>query len=139
MCWYSFADIHYMLTKHTLGILYQKYYNRIARYCKLQYYYWFSCCELRKWSYRQVVFLNLLIFSFLALAVYSRCPYAYEALCNLNILQLPCSKVLKRVLKEGSEKPEVVEDYLRQQLEEFCEYRKQPEAGGFPKPLGLGI
>ena len=89
------------------------------RYCKLKYYYWFSCCELRKWFYRQVVFLNRVIFSFLALAVYSRCPSAYEALSNLNILQLPCSKVLKRVLKEGSEKPGVVEDYMRQQLEEF--------------------
>ena len=85
------------------------------------------------------MFLNLVIFAFLALAVYSRCPSAYEALSNLHILQLPCSKVLKRVLKEGSEKPGVVEDYMGQQLEEFCEYRKQPVAGGFPQPLGLRI
>ena len=85
------------------------------------------------------MFLNLLIFSFLALAVYSRCPSAYEALCNLNILQLPCSKVLKRVLKEGSEKPGVDEEYMRQQHEKFCQYKKQREAGGFPQPLGLGI
>ena len=76
---------------------------------------------MRKWPYRQVVFLNLLIFSFLALAVYSRCPSAYEALNNLNILQLPCSKVLKRVLKEGSEKPGVDEDYMRQH--EACSRR----------------
>ncbi|XP_015779661.1 PREDICTED: uncharacterized protein LOC107357534 [Acropora digitifera] len=75
----------------------------------------------------------------MALAVYSRCPSAYEALCNLNILQLPCSKVLKRVLKEGSEKPGVDEEYMRQQHEKFCQYKKQREAGGFPQPLGLGI
>ena len=91
-----------------------------------------SVFKLRKWSYRQEVFLNLLIFSFLALAVYSRCPSAYEALSNLNILQLPCSKVLKRVLKEGSEKPGVDEEYMRQQHEKFCQYKKQREAGGFP-------
>ena len=50
--------------------------------------------------------------SFAALAVYNRSPSAYEALRDCSILQLPCTKVLKKVLKDGAEKPGIDLNYF---------------------------
>ena len=74
-----------------------------------------------------------------ALAVYSHSPSAFEALRKLKILQLPCSKVLKRVLKDGSENPGIDEDYLMVQEEKFAEFQSNREKEGAPHPLGLGV
>lgn len=74
-----------------------------------------------------------------ALAVYNRSPSAYEALRNLTILQLPCTKVLKNVLKDGAEQPGIDENYFQIQQAKYKEYQEQRESGGHPQPLGIGV
>ena len=71
--------------------------------------------------------------------MYNRCPSAYDALRGLNILQLPCSKILKKVLKEGSEKAGIDESYLSSQEKKFHEYKESREKEGHPQPLGIGV
>jgi len=77
--------------------------------------------------------------SFAALAVYNRSPSAYEALRDLSILQLPCTKVLKKVLKDGAEKPGIELHYIQSQQGKFQAYQRQPESDGHPLPLGIGV
>lgn len=74
-----------------------------------------------------------------ALAVYNRSPSAYEALRGLHILQLPCSKVLKKVLKDGSEKAGIDHDFFAGQQEKYKAYQGQRESEGHPQPLGIGV
>lgn len=73
------------------------------------------------------------------MAVYTRRPCAYEALRNLKILQLPCSKKLKKVLKQGSEKPGIDDDYLFRQRETYIKFQDKKELQGYPRPLGIGV
>lgn len=75
----------------------------------------------------------------LALAVYNRSPSAYEALRDLSILQLPCTKVLKKVLKDGAEQPGIDHHYFESQQEKFKAYQMERESGGHPQPLGIGV
>ena len=75
----------------------------------------------------------------IVLAVYSRSPSAYEALRRLHILQLPCSKILKNVIKDGGEKPGIDEGYLHSQQGNFRIYQEQREKTGHSRPLGLGV
>lgn len=77
--------------------------------------------------------------SFSALAIYNRSPSAYEALHNLSILQLPCTKVLKRVLKDGAEKPGIDLHYFQSQQGKFQAYQRLRESDGHPQPLGIGV
>lgn len=77
--------------------------------------------------------------SFSALAVYNRSPSAYEALRNLSILQLPCTKVLKKVLKDGAEKSGIDPHYFQSQQGKFQAYQRQRESDGHPQPLGIGV
>ena len=77
--------------------------------------------------------------SFAALAVYNRRPSAYEALHDLSILQLLCTKVLKKVLKDGAEKPGIDLDYFQSQQGKFQAYQRQRENDGHPQPLGIGV
>jgi len=75
----------------------------------------------------------------LALAVYTRSPAAFAALHDLNILHLPCSKVLSKILKDGSEKAGIDEEYLQSQHGKFKRYQEQREMTNHPRPLGLGV
>ena len=77
--------------------------------------------------------------SFAALAIYNRSPSAYEALRDCSILQLPCTKVLKKVLKDGAEKPGIDLNYFQNQQEKFQAYQRQRESDGHPQPLGIGV
>ena len=76
---------------------------------------------------------------FTALAIYNRSPSAYEALRDCSILQLPCTKVLKKVLKDGAEKPGIDLNYFQTQQEKFQAYQSQRESDGHPQPLGIGV
>lgn len=58
---------------------------------------------------------------------------------GLSILQLPCTKVLKKVLKDGAEQPGIDLHYFENQQEKFTNYTKQRESGGHPQPLGIGV
>jgi len=71
--------------------------------------------------------------------VYNRSHSAYEALRNLSILQLPCTKVLKNVLKDGAEKPGIDHNYFYSQRAKYQEYHKQRESTGHPQPLEIGV
>ncbi|KAL9953963.1 hypothetical protein ACROYT_G041447 [Oculina patagonica] len=74
-----------------------------------------------------------------ALAVYNRSPSAYEALRGLKILQLPHSKTLKQIIKDGSENAGIDEEYLLGQHQIYVNYQKTREEEGHPRPLGLGV
>ncbi|XP_022791983.1 uncharacterized protein LOC111331187 [Stylophora pistillata] len=74
-----------------------------------------------------------------ALAVYNRIPSGFEALSNLGIPQLPCTKVLKNVLKDAAEKPGIYENYFQSQCAKYQEYQKQRESTGHPQPLEIGV
>lgn len=87
-------------------------------------------------AYRRVDYVFYLT---LALAVYNRSPSAYEALRDLSILQLPCTKVLKKVLKDGAEQPGIDHRYFESQQEKFKAYQRERESGGHPRPLGIGV
>jgi len=82
--------------------------------------------------------LNLL-YLLVALAVHNRSPSAYEALHNLKILQLPHSKTLKKVIKGGSEKAGIDEDYLQGQQQTYEQLQSTREAERHPRPLGFGV
>ena len=69
----------------------------------------------------------------------NRSPSAYEALRNLSILQLPCTKVLKNVLKDDAEKPGIDQNYFQSRRAKYQEYQKQRESSGHPQPLGIGV
>lgn len=71
--------------------------------------------------------------------MYNRSPSAYEALRNLSILQLPCTKVLKNVLNDGAEQPGIDKNYFESQQAKYKEYEEQTESGGHPQPLGIGV
>ena len=75
----------------------------------------------------------------LALAVYTRSPSAFHALRDLKILQLPCSKVISKILKDGAEKAGIDDEYLKAQHDQFKSYQDQREKDGHPRPLGLGV
>ena len=75
----------------------------------------------------------------IALAVYNRSPSAYEACRDLKILQLPHSKTLKQIIKDGSEKAGIDEEYLLGQHKTYIKYQKEREEEGHPRPLGVGV
>ena len=83
----------------------------------------------------------MLIYTFLllALAVYTRSPSAFDALHDLKILQLPCSKVLTTILKDGAEKDGIDEEYLKAQSDQFRSYQDERKKNGHPRPLSLGV
>ena len=80
-----------------------------------------------------------LCYLWVALAVYNRSPSAYEALRGLQILQLPHSKTMKEIIKDGSENPCIDEEYLLGQHKTFVKFQKEREQQGYPRPLGLGV
>ena len=71
--------------------------------------------------------------------MYNRSPSAYEALRNLRILQLPCTKVFKNVLKDGAEKPRIDQNYFHSQRAKYQEHQKQRESTGHLQCLGIGV
>ena len=79
-----------------------------------------------------------MLFKLLALAIYNRSPSTYQAVKDLRILKLPCSKILTKVIKSNSENPGIDEQYLSKQQEEFQSYKIKRKAGGHPEPLGVG-
>ncbi|XP_044171867.1 uncharacterized protein LOC122956268 [Acropora millepora] len=75
----------------------------------------------------------------LALPVYNRSLSAYQALWGQNVLQLPHSKTLKQIIKDGSEKSGIDEEYLYGQHKAYVKYQKEREEEGHPRPLGRGV
>ena len=75
------------------------------------------------------------------LAVYNRSLQlsAYKALRDLKILQLPHSKTLKQIIKDGSEKDGIDDEYLYGQNKTYIRYQKEREEEGHPRPLGVGV
>ena len=79
-----------------------------------------------------------LFYFWVALAVYNRYPSAYQALRNLKILQLPHSKTLKQVIKDGSEKDGIDDEYLYSQHKTYVRYQKEREEEGHPQTIRSG-
>ena len=77
--------------------------------------------------------------SFAGLALYNRSTSAYEALCDLSILQLLCTEVLKKVMKDGAEKPGIDLHYFQSQQVKFQAYQRQRESNGHLQPLRIGV
>ena len=74
----------------------------------------------------------------LALAVYSRSPAAYKALCKFNILHLPSTWAVKDKLREYVHKPGVNEEYLMVQKQRYKEFCDDKEKQGAKRPLSEG-
>ena len=81
----------------------------------------------------------MLLLISLALAVYTSSPSAFHALRDLKILQLPCLKVISKILKDGAEKAGIDDEYLKAQHDQFKSYQDQREKDGNLRPLGLGV
>ena len=56
-----------------------------------------------------------------------------------NILKLPHSKTLKQIIKDGSEKSGIDEEYLYGQHKAYVKYQKEREEEGQPRPLRSGV
>ena len=54
-------------------------------------------------------------------------------------MQLPHSKTLKKVIKAGSEKAGIDEEYLLNQHKTYTMFQKERERIGHPRPLGHGV
>ena len=74
----------------------------------------------------------------LALAVYSRSPAAYKALCKFNILHLPSTWAVKDKLRKYVHKPGVNEEYLMVQKQRYKEFCDDKEKQGAKRPLSEG-
>lgn len=85
------------------------------------------------------IYFSSYIYWYVALAVYTRSPSAYEALHKLKIFQLPHSKTLKKVIRGGSEQSGIDEDYLQGQQQIYEHFQSGREAEGHPRPLGIGV
>ena len=74
--------------------------------------------------------------SYLALALYTRSPRAFEAVKSLHILQLPSRKTLQSFTSANIQKPGVSDGYLCDQWKSykiFCDSVKDP------KPVAKGV
>jgi len=58
---------------------------------------------------------------------------------DLKNLQLPHSKTLKQIIKDGSEKAGIDEEYLLGQHKTYIKYQKEREEEGHPRPLGVRV
>ena len=54
-------------------------------------------------------------------------------------MQLPHSKTLKQIIKDGSEKAGIDDEYLYGQHKAYVKYQKEREEEGDPRPLGVGV
>ena len=54
-------------------------------------------------------------------------------------LQLPHYKTLKQIIKDGSEKDGIDDEYLYGQHKTYVRYQKEREEEGHPRPLGVGV
>ena len=75
-----------------------------------------------------------LLFLLVALAGYNRSPSAYEA-----TFQLPDSNTLKKVIRGGSEKSGIEEDYFQGQQQTYAQSQSRREVEGHPTPLRIGV
>ncbi|XP_073239015.1 uncharacterized protein [Porites lutea] len=73
-----------------------------------------------------------------ALAIYSRSPAAFRAVRSLGILQLPCSKEIRRIIGKNADGPGINEVYLQKQSNLFKQFCKETMNAGKREPLGVG-
>lgn len=87
-----------------------------------------------------VSWINLLqqFLSNTALAIYSRSPAAFRAVRSLGILQLPCSKEIRRIISKNADEPGINEVYLQKQSDLFKQFCKETMNRGKREPLGVG-
>ncbi len=76
---------------------------------------------------------------FVALAVYTRSPTAYEALRAFGILQLPCISTLKSFTAFNFEKPGFSEERLSHARRQYDEMVRGRRAAGETVPFSEGI
>ena len=75
----------------------------------------------------------------MALAVYSRSPAAYWALCKFELLQLPSIWTLKNNFKQYNEQPGVNHSYLAKQRLKYANCKKISEERGEVGPTDEGM
>ena len=73
-----------------------------------------------------------------ALAVFSRSPAAYEALKSFNILQLPSVSTMKTYMRANREEPGPVYHRLAEEKTKYEEIKEFKRKMKFPIPLGEG-
>lgn len=72
------------------------------------------------------------------MAISSRSPAAFRAVRSLGILQLPCSKEIRRIIGKNADGPGINEVYLQKQSNLFKQFCKETMNAGKREPLGVG-
>ena len=92
---------------------------------------------------RPLFFDHLLLESFLlyfsATAVYARSPSAYAALKNLEIIQLPCEKQVKKKVNVNSIECGIDEKAIEQEVTKYEEFVTLQQQKNKPKPMKAGV
>ncbi len=81
----------------------------------------------------------LTIFIFKGLAIFARCPSAYEALKNFGILNLPIRSPLIRQGKLFNQDPGEINNFMLHEMEKYVEHTNSTERKDSKKPLGIGV
>ena len=66
----------------------------------------------------------------IALAIYSRRPSAYRALCSFGIIKLPSLYSVRNTSMKGRQKPSIRHDYLLEQQMAYSEYKTEQRKKG---------
>lgn len=82
---------------------------------------------------------NLYFLYFLAMAVYARSPSAYAALKNLEIIQLPCEKQVKKKMNANSMECGIDEKAIEQEVTKYEEFVTIQQQKKKPKPMKVGV
>lgn len=66
-------------------------------------------------------------------------PAAYDAFKSLNIVQLPCSKMIRDKMNSQGKNPGINEEDFLQSAKNYESYKKQRKDSGFLTPKGVGV
>ena len=72
------------------------------------------------------------------MGISSKSPVAFRSVRSLGILQLPCSKEIKRIISKNADGPGINEVYLQKQSNLFKQFCKETMNPGKREPLGVG-
>lgn len=73
------------------------------------------------------------------MAIYSRSPAAYHAFKSLGIVQLPCSKTVRRHLDTTGKHPGIDEEDLLKNAERYRAFKEEKRKSGCSVPAGVGV
>ena len=73
-----------------------------------------------------------------ALAIYARCPFLFDDLKKLDILQLPFRRSMEKVMGAKTVEEGINEDHLIEQVALFATFKTNRVLSSRPEHLGVG-